>query len=260
MHSTRVMFAVRAKTTGEALAHCVTRDEFVRCVIGDDRTRALFERWRRDSKLDLVIAEWRGQLGLAAVSVGVSHRAALLHDPATHARVSRPRRAFLDECGRLYAMRLARTRDARSADVLAFIGGTLYDTPPPFRAWLGVDVLNSFEAEMVNEIFGEAVVAIDISVQAAAALDAGQRPKCEGEQLRRDARWYYDLNVHVPRAKAADLAVAHAITRTDRDGRAERFDDSLVRKRAANARRLLELTVPPEQWAQINKRRAVQRR
>src|SRR5262245_12289795 len=79
----RMILAVPANNLGQAHAILYTRHAFVRCIVADARTRELFAQWTHESKLDLVITEWRAQLDAAAERLRLATRAVLLDHPAS---------------------------------------------------------------------------------------------------------------------------------------------------------------------------------
>jgi hypothetical protein len=89
----------------------------------------------------------------------------------------------------------------------------------------------------------------------------GRRPKGQGEHFERNARWYYLARIAMPpmQRSETDLAREYAEARAA-DGVAlqpkdstgiDRPDTAIVRAGIREAQRLLSLTIPPQQWAEI---------
>jgi hypothetical protein len=255
--ATSLIYGVRAKSQGEVTAHCITRAAFLRCIVADARTRALFAQWRHESKLDLVVAEWSAQLDAAAAQADLPDRSALHHDAAAYDALPASTRLFFAQLEDLRAQRTEKTRAARAPAALLFVDTVLFKSPPPIRAWLATDLLRLFDADILRDIWGEAAVQLDINAGTRDRVKPGQRPMHEGEHLERDALWYYQTTVQSPRVTLKALAQEYQAARAaggltpqpkDRDGR-DRANDSIVRRGVANAKRLLELSIPPEQWS-----------
>jgi hypothetical protein len=257
----RIITAIPAANKYEGVRVMRTRREFVRCVVGDSRTCDLFAQWRGAGKLDLAVSLWSEQLDAAAVRLRLPHRSAFLHDEEAGKAGARLIRAALRDYQEL--MRAL----ALGPDVDRFIGSVLYADPPPMRAWLGLALLDAFEADIFNEIFGEVVAGIDnMNADVLASLPNGLRPK-PGDHVERNARWYYQTTVQVPPAKWAELAEAYRAAsdvplqpKYDVDIRREQADDHLVRLGVAEARRLLELNVAPKDWHRFQKKLRQRRR
>src|SRR4051812_43317133 len=79
------LYAVRAKSEGEILAHCITRTAFLRHVVTDSRTRDLFAYWCESTGVAEVVDEMIALLDAAARRAGLAHRSALrTDDEAVH--------------------------------------------------------------------------------------------------------------------------------------------------------------------------------
>ncbi len=251
-----IIYGTRSKSQGEVTAHCLTRAAFLRLVAADPRVRALFAQWRRESKLDLVVTEWSALLDSEAARLGLPQRAALHHDAAVYDAIPPASRLFFAQCELLRQGRTARSLDARAGHALQFVSTVLYDNPPPIRGWLGTDLLRMFDAEIVRDVWGEADVQMDVSAGTLQAVPPGQRPKRQGEHLERNAEWNYRARVAAPKVSVETLASeyrkASDVLLQPRDiaGISDRPDTKLVRWGIHEAQRLLELTIPPEQWAQ----------
>jgi hypothetical protein len=260
------IYSVRSKHQGEVRAHLVTRAAFLRCLLADTRVRDLFARWRRDGHLETVVTEWGEQLDAAAAQLGLPGRAAFLHDAAAAARIWPPQRQLIDDWARLYTQRLARARDARAADVLAFISPVLYPAPPPIRAWLGADLLDAFDADTLRDIHGDPDGQWPLHAYTVDPVIPGAQPMHDGVHLERNAIWYYRRHVAAEPATHAALAREYRASQEaagvflkarDDTNITERADTKLVRRSIADARRLLELTIPPEQWEAYRRYRAL---
>ncbi len=258
----RLIYGVRAKDRGEAIRHLVTRTAFVRCVAADARWRELSAQLRHESKLDDVVSGWSSMLDVEAKRLGLMHRSAL-HDESAYLRIPLYARAFFAECEQHRQIRTARTLTERTRQVDEFVCATLFSELPSIRAWLGLDLLNTFDAEVIREIWGDDAIQIDITAEALADLPKGLLPKKDGQHLERDATWYYQLEIQRPRATLQELAeiyvaslqaVGVTLASKDKmDGRNPRVNDSLVRAGAANAKRLLELPLSPDRWTHSKK-------
>jgi hypothetical protein len=116
-----------------------------------------------------------------------------------------------------------------------------------------------FQEEVTSHIFGDTPrLGVPLSPATVHTLKKGQRPKRQGEHLERYAHWHYRLHVGQPRATPDDLAneygeqrAAEGVHLAPRDARGldDRPDTSLIRHGDEEAKRLLTLAVPPEQWA-----------
>jgi hypothetical protein len=211
LRSIEAIFGLRAKHHGEVLAHCITRAAFLRHVSADARTRELFIRWRRESKLDLVVTEWQRELDTAAARAGLAHRSALHHDAAAYDALPFWTRKYIAELEWLRQLRRGRTLDVRAGQAAEF--ATVILTPAPglraCRAWLATDLLHIFDAEILRDLWGEPDVHLDVSAGPLGEVPRGQRPMHQGAHLERDAAWCYRRHVQVPRAKLGELAREH---------------------------------------------------
>jgi hypothetical protein len=266
---THAVYAVRARTEGEVVAHCVTRHAFLGHVIADTRTRALFEVWGHSTGLDAAVAELSARLDTAALQAGLAHRSALHGNVDAFSRVPIAEHTALGHLEHYIARLLALTRDERAFFAMGFVIVTLYgtvvDEEVPIRAWLAEDLLTIFDAEITCHIWGERGVRMQVSRPPTTrdVVPKGQRPKRQGEHLARNAGWYYRAHVAVPKTSAAVLAeewraarAAEGVTLAPKNSRelvAERADTKAVRAGIRNAKRLLELPVPPERWSQYFK-------
>jgi hypothetical protein len=252
-----VLCSLNAKNRAEVFRVMITRRRFTERVVQDSRTREVFTRWRRESKLDLVVTEWSAQLDVAAARAGVAHRSLLTRDQATYDALPLVTREFFSSCDRVLTLRRENTAEARAADVLRFIDTVLYTTPPRLRGWLALALMDDFDAELVRDVWGEpdvSNVGLTGGPFSAVPLTEGYTPNVD--LLERGADWYFDCEVASSKTTHAEVARAYAASRAaegvtlaekDQAGILERPDTKLVRDRIADANRLLNtLAVKPE--------------
>ena len=125
-------------------------------------------------------------------------------------------------------------------------------------AWLGLDLMDLFDAEVLGQIWGEQTPVVVPLSPVWGRVPKGQRPKGDGEHIVRYVDWFYRAVVAVPPTPDDDLANEWVATRAAQNvklqprdpkgGICDRPDTKLVRTGIAKARRLLELPIPPQEW------------
>ena len=261
--STNAVYAVRAKHQGEALAHCITRAAFLRYIVADSRTLDLFAFWREQTGVGPVIDDMTALLDAAARRAGFAHRSELRRQENAFHLI--PILGFLQQHEEHYERLLAETQEARARFAIGWVVAELYgavvDEQVPIRAWLASDLLTIFRWDVSGRVYGERVSLMVPRSPTVDAVEKGQRPQGEGEVQERNAGWYYRLHVQPPpRATptqiAEELDAASTWRHAPKDYRPsvrDRVDTKLVRRSSDEAKRLLELPVPPEQWSQYIK-------
>jgi hypothetical protein len=252
------LYALRG-AKDEGVAHRITRAAFLRCVGADPRTLALFGFWSDQTGVDAVLDDMIALLDAAARRAGLAHRSALRRQE--HASHLLPVLGFLQHHEARYERLLEQTQADRAQQAIGFVVAVLFDTlvdeEVPIRAWLANDLLTMFRWSIAGRVYGECA---QLRVGLSATLDAApkaNRPKLQGQHLEDGATWYYRRYVGVPRATDAAIAREHndevgrSLAPKDyRPGILDRVDTGKVRSRIRNAKRLLELPYPPEQWAE----------
>jgi hypothetical protein len=256
---TRIIHTIRAKSEGERISHQHTRFAFLRHVQRDSRTRDLFERWGHATGLDQAIAGYVTALDFAAMATDLPHRSALhREDRALRQLPTETLDALMNMEGRCDTL-LATTRDARAAEAIAFVRSDLFvdDPETPMSAWLADDLMNIFDAEVLGQTWGEMTRLEVPRSPVRGKVPKGQRPKGQGEHLERNAGWFYRACVAQTRATPEQLALewvesqrAKGVNLEPRDeaGIGDRPDTKLIRHGIDDARRLLELSIPPQEW------------
>lgn len=251
LDSRGIIHGTRAKSGGERLAHQAVRLAFLKHVIVDTRTRDLFERWGWATGLDKTIANYVVALDLAALHADLSHRSLLRRGKhrALPPQLSETLVWLANKCDDV----LSSTRDARAAEVIAFIRGELLEPDTPMCAWLGLDLLDIFDAEVLGHIWDVKMRMPVLPSPVRGRVPKGQRPKNDGAHLAQYATWFYQACVAVPRVPEHELA-----RRYDADQQAkgifhkgddrDRPSTSLVRHGIKEARRLLSLPIAPQHW------------
>ncbi len=261
--------AIRAKHQGEALAHCVVRAAFLRHVAADARTMKLFAMWGDETGVDAVVADMVVLLDAAARRAGLAHRSELRR-PASAIHLA-PILGFLQRHEAEYERRLEQTMPARAKQAIGFVVfelfGTVDDDQVPIRAWLATDLMRIFQWSVAAHVYGERVPLIVGVAPTVTAVPKGLRRKGGGAHLEQYATWFYRAAIADPKVTHAQLAGEWA-RRMGSDGKPvfrapkdrkdihERDDTKLVRAGILEAKRLLELTVPPEQWNQYVRNQA----
>lgn len=244
-----LLTAVATKNRAEIHRVLVTRRRYLAHVLNDARTRALFTRWRQDSRLDLVITAWSGQLNVATAQLGLPDRQTLLRDvDANFARLPIVAVQFFNDCERLFEIRYEGTSDARAAEAVRFIDAVLFARPPRMRVWLELALLDAFWTEAISEIRGESM---PVTLVAGSLIDLPEKDGYtpDDEKLERGADWYYRAENASPKATHGELTREYIAARK-REGVIIEPDTGLIPNRIKEADRLLNrLVIPPvEAW------------
>jgi len=255
MTTADVLYTLRAKHQGEAIAHCKTRRAFLRDVIADERTRTLFASWGAFYGLDEMIGIAQPILDRVAQRSGFADRSVFRtrHDGMERSLLDAVRhqadRFYLRQLLENIERRLSDTRVLRGGDMPEFIVSRLYRTPSDtamsIRAWLGSDLLDVFDEEVACQVWGMSSRFLVPLSPVAGVVPKGFRPKHDGEHLARNAHWHYLLDVHEPPAGKPRVSQRSLARQYFGDG--ERKKD--IKEGAARAEYFLTLPVPPEQWA-----------
>jgi len=140
--------------------------------------------------------------------------------------------------------------------IVAVLYRTLVDEEVPIRAWLGDHLCRVFDFLVYGRRWDRPIQFLFSEPQRLAPdAPTGRRGKRSGPSLEDYAHWVYRLDVAEPRWTPEALAIErlHALGDPERAPRdpndiTDRVDTKTVRYGYEKAKRLLELTVPPERW------------
>jgi hypothetical protein len=246
----RLVHGVRATSKGEEQKHNIIWARHLQRALTDERTRRLFAHWRWTYGLDdaeAAIHQTMDELGLQHAPLADRIRSLEQHPQLQVAL------AVLDR-------RLKMSAPQRALELRHFTIQVLYSwypAPPRWRANLMSHLLEQFKGHVVGRVLRQPLAAIlEPSPIVGGDVKQGKRPYRNGQQSVRDTDWHWGVRCSDPRTRQTVEALAAqyraqrhaegvALAPKDESGRA---DTSLVRDRIDEVERLLNLSVPPEEW------------
>lgn len=251
---------VDAKNQGEAMRHATTRQQFLYHVTNDVRTLGLFDVWSEMHGIAAIVRRMAKLLDQAAQSAGLDHRAELRRQE--NAFRLAPLLSVLQRDEERYQQLLERSRLQRLKEALGFssavLYGTLVDEDVPIRGWLAHDLTTIYEAGVSLYVYGQRVQLGRPAVDTLNVVGKGQKPTNDGENLRRNATWYYLNVVAEPKSTIGELARQHredcearGIFHAPKESGSNKAATAKVTQGIKEASRLLHLSIPPEKWARF---------